>query len=72
MDRNMFRRIEIMFPVLDERLKRRLMTDIDTYLADNTQAWELQSGGKYVPQSTAGAAAISAQQTLLQQLAESC
>jgi len=72
MDRNMFRRIEIMFPIRDDRLKRRLMGDLDTYLADNTQAWELQSGGQYQPLTSTGAAAISAQQSLLRQLSESC
>jgi polyphosphate kinase len=71
MDRNMFRRIELMFPVLDARLKRRLIADLDTYLADNTQAWELQPNGEYLPLSVEGEDAISAQTTLLRQLAES-
>ena len=72
MDRNMFRRIEVMFPVLENRLKRRLIADLDTYLADNTQAWELQSGGDYLPLAAEGSAAISAQQALLEQLCEAC
>lgn len=73
MDRNMFRRIEIMFPVLDARLKQRLIADLDTYLADNTQAWELQGNGEYrPPTAAAGEDQISAQGTLLIQLAESC
>src|SRR5690606_3516287 len=48
MDRNFFRRIELMFPIVDEKLKVRVMADLDTYLADNTQAWELRSDGRYV------------------------
>jgi polyphosphate kinase len=71
MDRNMFRRIELMFPVLDTRLKRRLIADLDTYLADNTQAWELQPNGEYLPLSSGGDEAIGAQSALLRQLAES-
>jgi len=72
MDRNMFRRIELMFPVLDTRLKRRLIADLDTYLADNTEAWELQPSGEYIPLATEGHDAVGAQTSLLQQLAESC
>ena len=41
MDRNFFRRIEIMFPIQDPDIKQRLIGDLDLYLADNTQAWQL-------------------------------
>jgi polyphosphate kinase len=71
MDRNMFRRIEVMFPVLDTRLKQRLIADLDTYLADNTQAWELRAGGEYRPLAAEGEDPVCAQTTLLRQLAES-
>ena len=71
MDRNMFRRIEIMFPVLETKLKQRLIADLDTYLADNTQAWELRANGDYVPLATEGEDAVNAQTALLRQLAES-
>jgi polyphosphate kinase len=70
MDRNMFRRIEVMYPVIDARLRQRLITDLDLYLADNTQAWELQAGGDYLPLSASGDGAVSAQTTLLTKLAE--
>ena len=71
MHRNLFRRVELMFPVLDPRLKQRLMVDLDTYLADNTQAWELQAGGQYLPLSVEGEDTVNAQRKLLQQFAES-
>lgn len=72
MDRNFFRRIELMFPIVDEKLKVRVMADLDTYLADNTQAWELRSDGRYVRNSPpAGADPVAAQSKLLLQLAES-
>ena len=72
MDRNFFRRIEIMFPILDHGLKQRLIADLDLYLVDNTQAWELGEGGEYrLPPLPADAEPICAQTRLLKQLAES-
>lgn len=71
MDRNLFRRIEIMFPVLEPPLKRRLIGDLDTYLADNTQAWELKSGGEYERVSPGRGDPVTAQSRLLGELAES-
>jgi polyphosphate kinase len=48
MDRNFFRRIELGFPILDKKLKRRVIKEgLQTYLADNVQAWEMKSGGSY-------------------------
>lgn len=71
MDRNFFRRIEIMFPILDEEFKNRIISDLDVYLADNTQAWELGSDGTYTRVIPApNADPLSAQSTLLAQLAE--
>jgi polyphosphate kinase len=70
MDRNMFRRIEIMFPVSAKRLKQRLIADLDTYLSDTTQAWNLSASGEYLPMAT-DEDAICAQTKLLEQLAES-
>jgi len=71
MERNFFRRIELMFPVLDPALKSRVMTDLDTYLADNTQAWELRKDGRYEQLLPAGDRdATPAQSKLLRQLAE--
>jgi len=48
MDRNFFRRIEVSFPVLDPKLKRRVLSEgMKIYLDDNTQAWEMDSEGHY-------------------------
>lgn len=48
MDRNFFRRIETAFPILDPRLKRRVIREgLRPYLNDNCQTWELQSDGSY-------------------------
>lgn len=43
MDRNFFRRIEVCFPVLDEKLKKRVLDEgLKIYLKDNCQAWEME------------------------------
>ena len=47
MDRNFFQRVEIAFPILNRDIKRRLIADLDVYLTDNMQAWELQPDGGY-------------------------
>ncbi len=47
MNRNMFRRVEICFPIESKRLYTRILHDLDLYLKDNTQAWLLQSDGSY-------------------------
>jgi polyphosphate kinase len=48
MPRNFFRRIELMFPVEDPRLKNRLINEIlPVILEDNVKARELQSDGTY-------------------------
>lgn len=48
MERNFFRRIETCFPILDPRLKRRVIKEgLRVYLNDNAQAWEMDSEGEY-------------------------
>ena len=49
MDRNFFRRIELCFPVLEPKLKARVIQEgLQCALADNTQSWAMQSDGSYV------------------------
>ena len=48
MSRNLFRRIEVAFPVLDKALKRRVIAEgLNPYLKDNSNAWELDADGEY-------------------------
>ena len=48
MERNLYHRIEIMFPILDEACKKRIKTEIlSNYIKDNCDAWELKSNGQY-------------------------
>ena len=54
MDRNFFRRIEICFPVLDKKLKARVIREgLQAYLNDNAQAWEMDTEGVYVRRTPA-------------------
>jgi len=48
MDRNFFRRIELGFPILDRKLKQRVIQEgLRVYLSDNVQAWEMKPDGSY-------------------------
>ena len=48
MERNFFRRIELAFPILDKKLKRRVIAEgLQIYLTDNQQAWEMDANGSY-------------------------
>ena len=50
MTRNLNRRIETMFPIEDPLIKARVLHEIlDTNLADNQSAWELQADGRWIP-----------------------
>jgi polyphosphate kinase len=70
MDRNFFRRIEVCFPVLDKRLKKRVIEEgLKAYLADNTEAWEMDANGRYKRRLARGTRAVSAQGKLLERLA---
>ncbi len=72
MDRNFFRRIEIMFPIMDQTIKQRLIADLNLYLADNTQAWSLQASGEYtLTEAEPDEPRICAQTRLLEQYADS-
>jgi len=48
MDRNFFRRIELCFPILDPKLKRRVIREgLRPYLEDNCQAWVMGGDGSF-------------------------
>jgi polyphosphate kinase len=69
MNRNMFRRVEICFPIESKRLYNRILHDLDFYLKDNTQAWLLQPDGRYVQLlNTTNDEPIQAQSLLLTEL----
>ncbi len=48
MNRNLFRRVEVAFPILDKNLKKRVMDEgLLPYLKDNSNAWLLDDKGDY-------------------------
>ena len=50
MERNLYSRIEILFPILDEACRNRIKNEIfKNYLKDNSNTWEMQPNGSYKP-----------------------
>lgn len=67
MPRNMFHRVEVAVPVLDEELRSRVLQEsIDSYFRDNGFAWELKADGSYERVSTVDGAKIFSTQLHLQ------
>ena len=66
MERNFFKRIELAFPILDPKLKKRVITEgLKFYLADNQQGWEMSSVGAYQRRRSARAKPHNAQGELM-------
>jgi polyphosphate kinase len=69
MDRNFFRRIEVCFPVLDKKLKKRVIDEgLKAYLADNHQAWIMDTDGHYKQKVSRRGSIKCAQLLLLSEL----
>ena len=69
MERNFFRRIELAFPVLDKKLKRRVILEgLRIYLKDNTQSWAMDANGQYHPHRNARGKPHCAQSELIEML----
>ncbi|WP_431821986.1 polyphosphate kinase 1 [Burkholderia sp. F1] len=48
MDRNLFRRVEVAFPIHERKLKRRVIAEgLSVFLGDNQSAWLMHSDGHY-------------------------
>lgn len=70
MGRNFFGRIELCIPVLDRKVKQRVIQEgLKPYLADNSQAWEMDADGDYRLRRLRGRIPHSAQEQLLALLA---
>ena len=70
MDRNFFRRIETCFPILDKKLKKRVLDEgLKINLQDNLQAWEMDLNGFWHRKKSARGKPLSAQAALLALLA---
>ena len=48
LERNLLRRVETCFPILDKEYAARIFhEELDCYLRDNSQSWQLNSDGSY-------------------------
>ena len=56
MGRNLDRRLEILFPVPNPKLRRRLVGILETFFADNVKARRLLPDGSYQPARRKGKA----------------
>ena len=67
MDRNLFHRVEVAFPIEDKKLFQQIYQDgLINYLQDNTQAWTLNGDGVWQQlQPAAGTPPHAAQEHLL-------
>lgn len=66
MDRNFFRRVEIAFPVRRQKYREDILRDLETYLQDDCQAWELDANGSYSRVPRRGDSPTCAQVMLLE------
>ena len=66
LERNLLRRVETAFPLIDPTLSNRVFDEaLANYLADNVRAWELHSDGNYQRLQAADSPPHSAQAALL-------
>ncbi len=67
MPRNLDRRVEIMFPVLEERIKEQVKHILETELADNTKAHVLRADSKYEKVDKRGKVLVDSQATFCEE-----
>jgi polyphosphate kinase len=66
MDRNFFRRVELAFPVLDPKLKQRVIREgLTAHLRDNALSWTMRADGTYTIKRTIGPKRRASQELLL-------
>ena len=65
MPRNFSRRVEVAIPIEDPSLHTRLSALLETYLADDRQAWELSPDGAYARRTPVAGAELASQALLL-------
>jgi polyphosphate kinase len=71
MYRNFFRRIEVCFPLLDPKIKKRIIKEgLEPYLKDNLNAWEMLPDSNYKQRSARRGYEFSAQQYLMAELGQ--
>ena len=71
MERNLYRRVEVCFPILDKKHRERVIADLKSFLRDDLQAWNLDVSGNWTKSVPAkDSPGYSIQADLLAQLAE--
>lgn len=65
MDRNLFRRIEVAFPILDPELKHRVIHEGLNELLKDTSSWNMNAEGLYRQSTSTVVSKLSGQQNLL-------
>jgi polyphosphate kinase len=66
MPRNIDRRVEVLFPLSDSKLVRRIADDVlAVYLADNVKARRMQPDGTYVRRKADGKKLVNSQEILI-------
>ncbi len=69
MPRNLDRRVEIVFPVLDEKLKQKALHILDLEFEDNVKAHIMQPDGRYEKIDKRGKVLIDSQETFCNEAA---
>ena len=71
MPRNLYRRVEIAWPLRRKRLKRRVIKEcLKLVLKDNTQAWTLDNEGEWQRQEPGKRRAVTSQVELIATLTD--
>lgn len=68
MERNLSHRIEVCFPILKKKWASRIVAEMEMYLEDEAQSWEMQANGEYVERFNLDEQAEGVQTLLLKQL----
>lgn len=68
MNRNMFRRVEVCFPIENVKHRDRILHDLELYLSDTGNAWILQRDGTYRRVESKNKPGFKAQSQLLEEL----
>ena len=67
MPRNLDKRVEIITPVEDEDIKKRLKHILDVYIADNKKAYYMQPDGSYKKLNSSGKELVNSQMQFCQE-----
>lgn len=67
MPRNLERRVEILFPIEDSRLKKKIIHILDCELADNVKAHIMNSSGEYIKEKVKRKKKINSQELFVQE-----